>query len=370
MPSGVLLEPPAADEVEVSIFGPGRGECIVVHVGDGVWITVDSCRNGRTGDHPALDYFDRIGVNVAEDVTLVVATHAHDDHTAGVSAIYKAATSARFATSSAFTTAEFFALTILDEAAAPKITESVRREFRAVLEEVERRPVATAPHLLNLREGVRVVDATLPSSHSVIIRALSPSDQAIHRSKLSVSRAEIEGKPIRISKPDPNEYSIALWIEINNEIALLLGGDLLNGPTACGWRRVHATHESDLKASVVKVPHHGSQNSHYSPMWDDFVRPDALALLAPFRMSQKTSIPTSTDVERILSAVERAFITAKPTTPAPSRELRQAAALLRATGARNIRERDGLPGHVQARTKISSGEFEVRTASPAYELSA
>lgn len=339
-----------------------------MHVGDGVWITIDSCRNGRTGGHPALDYLESLGVNVATQVALVVATHAHDDHTAGVSAIYKAAASAKFATSSAFTHEEFLALTIRDQAAAPKLTESVREEYAEVLKEVLSRPLNEAPHLLSLREGLEVVDFPATVSHSVRIRALSPSDQSIMRSKLAVANAEIAGKPIRQSKPDPNEYSVALWVEINNQVALLLGGDLTNGPTAAGWRRVHETHESALRADLVKVPHHGSAGSHYQPMWDDFVSGEATALLAPFRIGETTSIPKKTDIERILLNVGSAYITAKPTMPAPGKEVKAAQALLRSAGARNIRERDGLPGHVQARASITGSAFEVRTDLPAYQL--
>jgi len=34
---------PAADEIEVTLFGPGYGEAIAVHLGEGAWLLVDSC---------------------------------------------------------------------------------------------------------------------------------------------------------------------------------------------------------------------------------------------------------------------------------------------------------------------------------------
>ena len=45
--------PPASDEVELSLFGPGYGEAIAVHVGDGKWILIDSCKEKGTKD-PAV----------------------------------------------------------------------------------------------------------------------------------------------------------------------------------------------------------------------------------------------------------------------------------------------------------------------------
>ena len=47
--------PPRDDEFELTLLGPGYGESIVMHVGDGAWVLVDSC--GRT-DAPV-----RVGVS-------------------------------------------------------------------------------------------------------------------------------------------------------------------------------------------------------------------------------------------------------------------------------------------------------------------
>ena len=38
---------PSRDEIEVSVFSRGYGECIVVHAGDGFSIVVDSLLNPR-----------------------------------------------------------------------------------------------------------------------------------------------------------------------------------------------------------------------------------------------------------------------------------------------------------------------------------
>jgi len=42
--------PVKQDEIEVSVFGPGYGESILVHLGAGKWVIVDSCRDNKTGE--------------------------------------------------------------------------------------------------------------------------------------------------------------------------------------------------------------------------------------------------------------------------------------------------------------------------------
>lgn len=34
---------PATDEIELTLFGPGYGEAIAVHLGEGAWLLVDPC---------------------------------------------------------------------------------------------------------------------------------------------------------------------------------------------------------------------------------------------------------------------------------------------------------------------------------------
>lgn len=75
---------PAPDQIEISVFGPGFGECVLVHLGEGHWIIVDSCMNRTVRKPAALAYFDEIGIDPAAAVEAVVATHWHDDHVSGI----------------------------------------------------------------------------------------------------------------------------------------------------------------------------------------------------------------------------------------------------------------------------------------------
>ena len=87
---GSKLEiPPGSHEIEVSVFGPGFGESIVVHLGSGRWMIVDSCLARSTKEPAALDYLQEIGVDVSANVRFVVSTHWHDDHIRGLAKVYE-----------------------------------------------------------------------------------------------------------------------------------------------------------------------------------------------------------------------------------------------------------------------------------------
>src|SRR5688572_8544014 len=98
--------PPDPNEVEVSVFGPGHGECVVVHLGDGEWMVVDSCRHFEDGRAAALRYLEAEGVAVETAVKLVIVTHWHDDHIRGLGEIAERCSSARFVCSGALKATE------------------------------------------------------------------------------------------------------------------------------------------------------------------------------------------------------------------------------------------------------------------------
>lgn len=101
---------PKASELELSLFGPGVGECLVIHLGSGEWMIVDSCL-GEQRDKPiALEYLELLGVDVSSQVKVVLVTHWHDDHIRGVSDIVREASLARFACSAAVNSEAFFSL--------------------------------------------------------------------------------------------------------------------------------------------------------------------------------------------------------------------------------------------------------------------
>jgi len=69
-----------------AFFGPGFGESIVIHAGNGEWVIVDSCINSRSGKPARLTYFGEIQVEPYTAVKLIVATHCTTTHPRNVGA--------------------------------------------------------------------------------------------------------------------------------------------------------------------------------------------------------------------------------------------------------------------------------------------
>jgi glyoxylase-like metal-dependent hydrolase (beta-lactamase superfamily II) len=108
-----LENPPLTDEVEVSVFGPGFGECIVVHLTEQSWLVVDSCIDARTKEPAALVYFEKIGVDAAKDVRFVISTHWHDDHIRGIGRVVGKCELAKFVCAHGLGSKEFKTLVSL-----------------------------------------------------------------------------------------------------------------------------------------------------------------------------------------------------------------------------------------------------------------
>src|SRR5262249_40499519 len=52
------LQIPDNSEIDVVVVGPGFGECILIHIGDGDWIIVDSCLDNSSGRPAALFFLN------------------------------------------------------------------------------------------------------------------------------------------------------------------------------------------------------------------------------------------------------------------------------------------------------------------------
>ncbi len=367
-----LLEGPAHDEVEVTLFGPGKGESCLVHLGGGRWLIVDSCRDQTTKDVPALAYLKGIGVDIATQVELIVATHAHDDHFAGIADIFQAASSATFILSNALTGDEFFALMDVDrirqQLNPPKLRVSAYEEYRRVNEIADARFQANGGIVPMRRatQGLALLDINQQGRNpAVSVWALSPSEEATTRALRKIANSlPLVGGGKNGSTVDPNECSIALRIHVG-DISVLLGADLPVGPEGCGWKAVLAT-PKPFKATLLKVPHHGSPTAHHPDVWGELLVNDPVALVAPFRAGRRP-IPDSTDRARILRFTQHLYQTARTELPASRNSVRRTAATLRDV-ARNVREPWGQVGRITARRHVGAQEWAVTTAPPAHRV--
>jgi hypothetical protein len=363
---------PELDVIEVSLFGPGYGECVVLHLGAGEWVIVDSCLDHRTGQPAALVYLSSLGIDPAVAVKVVAVTHAHDDHIRGITDVLAACENARFVRPVATTRNEFLALLDADEdGEIASGSVSAYREFRGVEEVLVSRQLRGSPFTVVRGVADRLVFRRTASDlvPQVLVRALSPSDEALERSLVELRRLLPSGGLVRrLSTDDPNTMCMALWVEIG-DIHLLLGGDLENGPSPnCGWAGVERNLEQpSSRATVYKVAHHGSPNAHSEYVWSTLLAQDVVAILSPWRRGQSPR-PSPEDRSRICRVAPRSYITADPDFRMSGGTARDRAAGL--SGAvSGVRLSEGETGQIRLRRSLGPGsKWEVKLVKPAQKL--
>jgi hypothetical protein len=362
-------EPPTDDTFEVSLFGPGKGESVVLHLGPRRWMVVDSCRDQRNGQIAALDYLRGMGVDLDTEVRAVVATHAHDDHFDGISDIVEACSQAVIVTSQALINREFLALVQAENDIAGITNTASYREYRrifAIAEQRKNKDTGMRP-LRRASENKVILDLpALGTSPSVKVTALSPSEHAVTRALEALANNELHtmGERTRRSMLDPNEASVALWVNVD-AINVLLGADLYSGPPGCGWGAVlHAFNPAD-PATLYKAAHHGSSTSHHDGIWEKLVTGDPAVLLTPFRRGN-VNLPTSSDIQYMLGRTGNAWTTS-PRNPTPSASFRRQASKL-GTLPKRLHPH-GMVGHLRARIPFSGGTWKIDNFAPAAALS-
>lgn len=287
---------PRNDEFELTLFGPGYGESLVLHIGDGNWVIVDS--HLTPDDVPRATYYlESIGVNPAEAVCLIVATHWHDDHIRGIADLLEKCCKATFCCANALVEHEFLAAVDALEKRHLTVTGSGAREIYRVFKHL----VAT-----NTKPCFATADRRILSQGSCEIWSLSPDDKRIFHFLKSIGSlfpSEGQGKS-RVPYQSPNQVSVVLWVEIG-DIAVLLGSDL----EQCGWTDIlQSNSRPNGNASVFKIPHHGSQNADEPEVWNKMLKPNPIAVLTPWTRG-RSYLPKQRDIRRILSCSGEAYAT-------------------------------------------------------------
>jgi hypothetical protein len=355
--------PPSSDQIEVSVFGPGFGECIAAHIGAGRWMVIDSCLDREKNVPVALAYFNEIGVDPASAVDVVLATHWHDDHVAGIDELMTACSSAQFWCSDALRSPEFLQLTEIDlKRKGLKFTRGVKYIGALIDKMGAKFNFALA--------SMRIFQTSLSTSNqSIPVEAwsLSPS-QAEHLLALQnlSDLFNTSGPETVLADRNPNHSSVALLLIVGNQ-QILLGADLEEtGKSTEGWSAVvsSTTRPRPISADVLKVAHHGSVTGHLDAAWSDLTNGQPTAILTPYRIGDNI-LPQPTDVTRIVSLAKRAYITKESYDQRPIKRPVSVSKLAPPT----LRRLHKKPGHVRLRKPIAStADWDVTLFDGATEL--
>jgi hypothetical protein len=324
---------------------------------------IDSCLNPETDEPAALTYLESIGAIPREAVSLVLVTHWDDDHIGGIHKVVAECDQATVACSLALQRKDFVQF-VLEQGRARGALGSGLDELRSVL--------------VQCRSTGRLLwaKAMLPlhpraAGGTPTVSALSPSEDAVSRSIESLVEQAFGAAiafPRRYRAPEgPNGASVAATVRVA-DTSILLGADLENSSNPkAGWTAVLAEARPAVSASVVKVPHHGSEGAHHEGMWDDIVDDDAVAIVTPWVLAGG-HLPKEADLERLRRTAGRVYLTAMPTLGRVRKGSAVEALIGKVAGVR-VEELRGW-GHVRARKSPTDEAWRVDLDGDARSISA
>jgi Metallo-beta-lactamase superfamily len=309
---------PDWDEIELSIFGPGFGECLLLHLGLGEWLIVDSCVDQRLKEQPALAYLNQIGVDPVQAVKVIVTTHWHDDHIRGMAEVVSTCAAARFFCPAAFGRREILEL-LGTFRKGPFRDHSGTTEITQVFKTLEERRIGKTLPIHPVGPNRVLFDEFRGEHGQVRVIALSPSDAAVVQAIAALTEAGSDPARGLVVAPTPNFCSIVLHVAFPGA-SLLLGADLEETrDPEIGWTAIlDLVGRPRARAQVFKVPHHGSVTGHHDRVWTEMLDPPICALLTPFVRLQ-VPLPTRMDIDRIIKLSDQAYITSPPVRPRVSR---------------------------------------------------
>lgn len=364
--------PPDPQELEISVIGPGRGECIVLHLGDNDWCVVDSCMTRSFNEPVAVEYLRSLSNDALDGVKLIVATHWHDDHIRGLAQLLQAFPNALFACSAALNTDNFaLLLEVAEESLHENSGVDEFRKIRDLL--VERGKVKgtnkalVSPHLAIQNRCLLRLPADGRSFPASVI-AVSPSDGTVKKALAEIADwLPKSGEPQRsIPNRAPNKTSVALWVEAASG-RVLLGADLEHTKEQGeGWMAVIESRQDGRPASIFKVPHHGSPNADCAEVWAKMLSHNPVSVVTPF--TSGTGLPSDKDLRRLGARTDKLFCTAQGPGAPPRRDSVVERAARSTTQRRHVLS--GSPGHVRIRWRVGDEDSTptVKCFNGAYQV--
>lgn len=311
----MIHTPPDPHEIEVSIFGPGYGESILIHLGRGDWMLVDSCLD-RERKPAILGYLKNLGIDPAHAVKHIIATHWHDDHIGGLSDVLDQCPNAIFSCSDALLAEEFATILKYLNDRGMMVEPGIKQFYRILQTLAARSKAKSAVPVVRFASAdKRLWRSQVSEPYISEVFSLSPSDASIMYARVEI--ASLLGKHLEAIKAipapqTPNHTAVALLVKAGNT-SLILGADLEATPDKQGgWTAIlDLTTTPKGQSSVLKVPHHGSDDSHHDRVWTELLERNPIAVITPFENGNVIR-PKVSDMQRIRSLTSQAYITAKP----------------------------------------------------------
>lgn len=292
------------------------GESIVVHIGNGNWIVIDSCKT-QQGLNLPLYYLDKIKVP-KENVVRVACTHLHSDHINGLSEVLDNSPNARFCFS--LIGDEKSMIYIL---AQYKLDKSLPNggtfgEFMRCIDVVKKKKLQRTPIGF---------DQPIYTDGTNQVQGISPSIQVCELYLAKLLKYNI-GEPIPSKMLKTNFCSVASIIMAGN-VKAILGADLeASRPNnadinSClktcqrkskhGW--CNAIKQSQYfplsKYSYIKIPHHSSDTGFCPLIWNSYMDDYSVATSTVFSQGSN-NLPEQKMVQAYTKCASEYYLTSIP----------------------------------------------------------
>jgi beta-lactamase superfamily II metal-dependent hydrolase len=289
--------------------GGGYGESIVLHLGNNDWIVIDSCINPQTQVSLPLEYLQSRGVNLENDVKLIVCSHWHDDHIKGLSQLLDKCKNSPFSMATANDRSKFLSFVGLDN-------NKIKDEATVCsTNEIDKCLQIIASRRSTVKQAVedKILLAKNDNGISFEIISLSPSDYILEEFSMEISTliTEYGISNKKVIYQSPNDKSVAILVKINDQ-RILLGSDLVvSDDERKGWRCIIKNSQTlDAKSHVFKIPHHGSITGYDKVIWNEIIDKNTVAKLSPWNRGKK--LPTQDMLVTFLEHTRNLYSTSIP----------------------------------------------------------
>ena len=295
---------PENSEFEITLFGPGYGEALCIHIGNGYWVLVDSCRN-KDGHSASLEYLNTIGIN-KDRVLFIIVSHWHDDHIKGITNLVRHFDKATIICSSLISERYFLALTEQLKNLGTRNGSGLREIRNCVdvgLNENRLKFFGENQCIFNSKTS------NIDLGKAVKIHALSPSSGGVTEELSKLLKTFEVGAKAYVPSKKENHASIAIHIS-TDDFSVLLGSDLETYPSEkFGWKAVVKNNTVvESKCDLFKIPHHGSLGAYCAEVWTQFVSDAPISILTPFKKGSCV-LPTTEGIDQIKIDSHSVYIT-------------------------------------------------------------
>ena len=357
---------PEPNCAEISLFGPGVGECLVLHYGEGRWFIIDSCLCPKSKKPVALQYLQSIGVDVSCQVVGILITHWHLDHIEGAFTLLQACSNAKLYCSSALTTKEAFQLISLYKRDSFANIGKNFREFREIIDFL--RETNDRDRLVPVKVRHTFFDDRKINSTRLV--ALSPSNASFVQSVANITELTPKKGAQRTRNIVPineNLNAVALHFSYNN-FSALLGSDLeeTKNPQT-GWSAIFGDkiiNELSLPiATLFKVAHHGSETGYHKKTWEELLIKSPISITTT---NTRSNLPTTNNINK-LKSLSSCFLVTK--NPKANRKIKRESIVERELRsiAKNRKTINDKMGHIQIRISID-GDIKMSRNENAIEF--